>query len=189
LAEIARQAAGTGFPAGLTPGVIRSARPRSGRIDSEATQRSGLASCFVTPSPEAHGEPPNSPKWTRACSFSNSHGTRKICSQSRSRARSAGYSISCYRTAPGRMVKWSPPSANRLIYWRKLTSPRRGLGRARWRVRPKPRFGSPSWKHLGTFASRRQATFARLSSRLERRTVCPSIVHVGWRAGHASHVV
>ena len=48
-------------------------------------------------------------------SFSNSPGTPKGCSQSRNRAKNAACSTSCYRTAPGRMAKWSPPSANRLI--------------------------------------------------------------------------
>jgi hypothetical protein len=54
-----------------------------------------------------------------ACSFSNSHETRKNCSQSRNRAKNAACSVSCYRTALGRMAKWSPPFGNRLICGRK----------------------------------------------------------------------
>ncbi len=53
--------------------------------------------------------------------------TRKGCSQSRSRAKSAACSISCYRTALGRMARWLPPSANPLICWRKPPWPRLAL--------------------------------------------------------------
>jgi site-specific DNA recombinase len=41
----------------------------------------------------------------RACNFLNSPGTHKACLRSRSRAKSGGCSISCYRTAPGRMAR------------------------------------------------------------------------------------
>jgi DNA invertase Pin-like site-specific DNA recombinase len=47
---------------------------------------------------------PIDPTWTRACSFSNSPGTRNGCSQSSSRAKNAVCSISCYRTALGSMA-------------------------------------------------------------------------------------
>jgi hypothetical protein len=85
---------------------------------------------------------PIAPTWTKACSFSNSLGTRKGCLRSRSRAKNVDCSISCYRTAPGRMARWSPPSANRLICWRKRPLPRHVPGRVRRQKRLKPRFGA-----------------------------------------------
>ena len=51
--------------------------------------------------------------------FSNWRGTPKGCSNSRNRAKNAACSTSCYRTALGRTARWSPPSANPLICWRK----------------------------------------------------------------------
>ena len=66
----------------------------------------------------------NSPTWTKASSFSNWRGTPNGCSSSRTRAKNAACSISCYRTAPGRMAKWSPPSANHLICWQTTAMPR-----------------------------------------------------------------
>ena len=39
----------------------------------------------------------------------------QACSSGRHRARNAACSISCFRTARGRMARWSPPSANHLI--------------------------------------------------------------------------
>jgi site-specific DNA recombinase len=41
----------------------------------------------------------------------------------------ADYSTLYYRTAAGRTARWSPPSANRLICWRKPPWPRRALRR------------------------------------------------------------
>ena len=64
---------------------------------------------------ERHAERRSDPTWTKASRFSNSPGTPKGCSRSRNRAKNAACSISCYRTALGRMAKWSPLSAQPLI--------------------------------------------------------------------------
>ncbi len=69
--------------------------------------------------------------WTRASRFSNSRGTPNGCSRSRSHAKNAACSISCYRTAPGRMAKWSRPSVNRLTCLRKPRRLLRVSGRTR----------------------------------------------------------
>ena len=75
--------------------------------------------------------------------FSNWLGTPSGCSSGRNRARNAACSISCYRTAPGRTAKWSPPSANHLIYWRKPPQSQPAMGRGTWPIRRKVRFGCP----------------------------------------------
>ncbi len=67
--------------------------------------------------------------------ISNWPETRKSCSLGKNRAKSAVCSISYFRTALGRMAKWSPPSVNRLIYWRKPLLSRRARRRVQAPIR------------------------------------------------------
>ena len=85
--------------------------------------------------------PPSNPTWMRASKFSNSRGTPKSYSSSNNRAKNAGFSISYYRTALGRTAKWSPPSVNRLIYWRKPLLSQRALRQVQAPIRLNQRFG------------------------------------------------
>src|ERR1700730_1669376 len=80
-----------------------------------------------------------------AFSFWNWRGTPNDCSRSRNRAKNAAFSISCYRTALGRMAKWSRPSANPLTYLRKPPPPPPALRRTRRPNRRKMRFGWGTW--------------------------------------------
>jgi site-specific DNA recombinase len=57
---------------------------------------------------------PIAPTWTKACSFSNSPGTRRLFAKQEPCEKRR-----LHRTAPGRMAKWLPPSDNHLICWRK----------------------------------------------------------------------
>src|ERR1700677_2627345 len=79
--------------------------------------------------------------WRRACSFSNSPVTHNGCSRGSNRAKNVAFSTSCYRTALGRMAKWSPLSANLLICLRKRRLTQAVLEAARRLDRRKVRFG------------------------------------------------
>ena len=108
--------------------------------------------------------PLSKPTWTKAYRFSNWRGTPNSYSSARNRAKNAACSISYYRTALGRTAKWSPPSANRLICWRKLPPSRPAARRKTRPIRRKVRFGSPGRTRTSDPAVNRQQLWRQSSS-------------------------
>jgi hypothetical protein len=90
----------------------------------------------------------------------SSPATPQGCSQCRNRAKSAACSISYYRTAHGRMARWSQPSVNPLMCLRKRQLSPPASRRARTPNRLEVRFGWGTWIRTKTRFNRHSGIHA-----------------------------
>jgi hypothetical protein len=104
-------------------------------------------------------------KWASAPIVANSSwcgaAMRRRCWSASPPAKSAACSTSYFRTALGRMVKWSPPSANPLISWQTAIDARSSASNSG--NSSKRRFGWGTWIRTKTARSRAESSTVKLS--------------------------
>ena len=90
-----------------TPCMLTSSTDWWMRPSSRKCRTSGARSRIAASARSTGTRTPTNPIWKKAWRFSNSRGTPNGCSRNRNRVKNAACSIFYYRTALGRMERWS----------------------------------------------------------------------------------